>query len=88
MSMFAATLLANNNFAVGGELVRPKHFEKQLSTDLSCGPSWRFAFVGGGLQSNRCFNAQTPTASLKGLRVYLTEDDAPPVEPEKRQHSR
>lgn len=24
--------------------------------------------------------AQTPTASLKGLRVYLTEGDAPPVE--------
>ncbi len=24
--------------------------------------------------------AQTPTASLKGLRVYLAEDDAPPVE--------
>ena len=24
--------------------------------------------------------AQTPTACLKGLRVYLAEDDAPPVE--------
>ena len=24
--------------------------------------------------------AQTPTASLKGLRVYLAEDDAPPAE--------
>jgi hypothetical protein len=24
--------------------------------------------------------AQTPTASLKGLRVYLAERDAPPVE--------
>ena len=24
--------------------------------------------------------AQTPTASLKGLRVYLAEGDAPPVE--------
>ncbi len=24
--------------------------------------------------------AQTPSASLKGLRVYLVEDDAPPVE--------
>ena len=24
--------------------------------------------------------AETPTASLKGLRVYLAEDNAPPVE--------
>ena len=24
--------------------------------------------------------AETPTASLKGLRVYLAEGDAPPVE--------
>ncbi len=24
--------------------------------------------------------AETPTASLKGLRVYMTEGDAPPIE--------
>ena len=39
--------------------------------------------------TNRAFNcyigidysgAETPTASLKGLRVYLAEGDAPPVE--------
>jgi hypothetical protein len=27
-----------------------------------------------------CSGAQTPTASLKGLRIYIADGDAPPVE--------